>query len=407
MRRPHQLIGETYLLGSAALAFLLMAMSIAGIRWSRTPVIAGALVVIVVMALIIRRGAPFEWPRLGWPNLIDVATAILVAGYVRVTTLAPPAEADFYAMWGAKAKQFFMTGGIDWRFLQDALNLPSHVDYPMLLPLLYDVQALLAGGWPNERWLAVIHIATSVSALLVLRALLADEMPKLARAAATLIVMPLVFSPYFGLPEGLLVAYGTLALLFLRRAVRDGDAALALRSAVYLGLAASCKNEGLALLVAAAAAVVLTRPRLVTRLWPAIAIILPWLILKWHYGLESDLVQTGAFGRFVERIANPGPLLAALRDVPHGRAIFWIGVAVACAIGWRRAIREERFLTAAIVVQLLFFICAYLVTPYELAWHVSTSWERIVRQLLPAIALLALLGTVIRFRAESSNATDP
>jgi hypothetical protein len=70
-----------------------------------------------------------------------------------------------------------------------------------------------------------MHIGTSVSALLVIRALLADEMPKLARAAATLIVMPLVFSPYFGLPEGVLVAYGTLGLLFLRRAVRDDDAA--------------------------------------------------------------------------------------------------------------------------------------------------------------------------------------
>jgi hypothetical protein len=62
-------------------------------------------------------------------------------------------------------------------------------------------------------------------------------MPKLARAAATLILMPLVFSPFFGLPEGLLAVYGTLALLFLRRAIRDDDGALALRGAVYLGLA--------------------------------------------------------------------------------------------------------------------------------------------------------------------------
>ena len=49
---------------------------------------------------------------------------------------------------------------------------------------------------------------------------------------------------------------------------------------------------------------------------------------------------------------------------------------------------------------------AYLVTPYDLAWHVRTSWERIVRQLLPAITLLALLVTVIRFRVENTNAID-
>jgi len=324
-----------------------------------------------------------------------------------VTTLAPPAEADFYAMWGAKAKQFFMTGGIDWRFLQDPLNLPSHVDYPLLLPLLYDVQALLAGGWPDERWLSLMHIGTSVSALLVIRALLADEMPKPARAAATLIVMPLVFSPYFGLPEGVLVAYGTLGLLFLRRAVRDDAAAGALHGAVYLGLAASCKNEGMALLVAAAVAVALTRPRLIARLWPAIAIILPWLLLRWHYGLESELVQGGAFGRLTERLANPAPLIAALRGVPLGRELFWIGAAVALVLGARRLIREERFLTVATATQFLFFIGAYLVTPYDLAWHVRSSWGRIVGQLIPALALLALLVTAIRFRAASPEVAEP
>lgn len=407
MRRLLQLIGEAYLLGSAALAFLLMALSVFDIRWSRTLVIVAAIAIIIAAALVIRRHAPFEWPGLGAANLIDVLTLALIAGYVRLTTLAPPAEADFYAMWGTKAKQFFLTGGIDWRFLQDRLNLPSHVDYPILLPLLYDVQALMLGEWPDERWFALVHIATSVAALFVIRALLADEMPKLARAVATLILMPLVFSPYFGLPEGLLVAYGTLALLILRRALRDGDRAAALRGAAYLGLAAFCKNEGVALVAAVAIAVMLTKPRWILRLWPAVAIALPWFLLKWRYGLESDLVQTGAFGRLMDRLAHPGPLVEALRAVPHGGALFWIGVAVACLIGFRRILSEERSLAIAIVTQILFFIAAYLVTPYDLAWHVRTSWERIVRQLLPAIALLALLATVIRFRAENSNATDP
>ncbi len=406
MKRPLQLIGEAYLLGSAALAFLLMAFSVAGIRWSREAVIVAAVAIIIVAVLAIRRQGPFEWPRLGWANLVDLLTIALIAGYMRVTTLAPPAEPDFYAIWGAKAKQFFVTGGIDWRFLTDPLNFPSHVDYPLLLPLLYDVQALLLGRWPNERWLGLIHIAASVAALLVIRGYLADEMPKLARAAGTLIVMPLVFSPFFGLPEGLLVVYGTLALLFLRRAIRDGDGVLAMRGAMYLGLAASCKNEGLSLAVAAAIAIVLTRPRFATRLWPAMAIALPWLLLRWRYGLGNDLAQAGALDRLMNRVEHPGALLRALYEVPHGSALFWIGVLLACAIGLRRLVRQERFLAIAIVTQLLFFIGAYLVTPNEVVWHVRTSWERIVRQLLPAIALLALLVTVIRFRVENTNAID-
>jgi hypothetical protein len=407
LRRPLQLLGEAYLLGSAGLAFVLMAFSVFGIPWSRTVAIVAAIAVLVAAVLVIQRQAPFVWPRLGWANLIDLVTIALIAGYVRVTTLAPPAEPDFYAIWGAKAKQFFVTGGIDWRFLTDPLNFPSHVDYPVLLPLLYDVQTLLLGRWPDERWLGLVHIAASVAALLVIRGYLADEMPKLARAAATLILMPLVFSPFFGLPEGLLVVYGTLALLFVRRAIREGDSALAMRGAVYLGLAASCKNEGLSLMAAVAVAIMLTRPRFLTRLWPAVAIALPWLLLRWRYGLRNDLTQAGALDRLLDRVAHPGTMLRALYEVPHGSALFWIGVVLACAIGLRRLLREERFLTIAIVVQLLFFIGAYLVTPNEIVWHVRTSWERLARQLLPAIALLALLVTVIRFRVENTNATDP
>jgi hypothetical protein len=406
LRRPLQLIGEAYLLGSAALAFLLMAFSVAGIRWSRTVVIVAAIAILIAAIVIILRQRPFDWPRLGWANLIDLLTLALIAGYVRVTTLAPPAEADFYAMWGAKAKQFFVTGGIDWRFLTDPLNVPSHVDYPMLLPLLYDVQALLLGRWPDERWLGLVHIAASLAALMVIRGYLAGEMPKLARAAATLILMPLVFSPFFGLPEGLLAVYGALALLFLRRAIRDGNGAVALRGAVYLGLAASCKNEGLSLAIAVVLAVLLTRPRFVVRLWPALAVALPWLLLRSHYGLRNDLVQEGMLGRLLNRVAHPGPMLRALYEVPHGSTLFWIGVVLACAIGVRRLMREERFLALAILAQLLFFIGAYLVTPNEVVWHVRTSWERLVRQLLPSIALLALLVTVIRFRVGDTNATD-
>jgi hypothetical protein len=406
LRRPLQLTGEAYLLGSAALAFLLMAFSIAGIPWSRMVMVVAATAILIAAILIIRRQTPFEWPRLGWPNLIDILTLALIAGYVRVTTLSPPAEADFYAMWGTKAKQFFVTGGIDWRFLTDPLNVPSHVDYPLLLPLLYDVQALLLGRWPDERWLGLVHIAASLAALLVIRSYLADEMPKLARAAATLILMPLVFSPFFGLPEGLLAVYGTLALLFLRRAIRDDDRALVLRGAVYLGLAASCKNEGLSLAIAVALAILLTRPRFVFRLWPALAIALPWLLLRWRYGLHTDLAQTGAFDRMLDRLAHPGAMLRALYEVPHGSTLFWIGVVLACAIGARRLIRDERFLALAILAQLLFFIGAYLVTPSDVVWHVRNSWERLARQLLPSIALLALLVTVIRFRVGDTNATD-
>jgi hypothetical protein len=405
VRRLLQLAGEAYLLGSGALALLLMLLSMAGIRWSRGLMFVAALAAVVIAIVAIRRAGPFERPRITWATLIDVVTAVLIAGYARVATLAPPAESDFYGIWGVKAKQFFMTGGIDWRFLENPLNVPAHVDYPILLPLLYDVQALLAGAWPEERWLGLIHIASGVAALLVIRGLLAEEMPRLAGAAMTLILTPLICSPYFGLPEGLLAAYGTVALLFLRRALRDGDSAAALRGAVYLGLAASCKNEGLTLAVAAFAALALfggaSRWTVVARLWPAPAIVLPWLLLRGLHGLSAnDLMAPGMFDRLLDRAAHPSQLIGALWAA-SGQPLLWAGIALACIVGLRQILRMERFFATAILIQLLFFIGAYLVTPHDLASHVAVTWERIVRQLLPAMVLLGIVSTVIRFRPES------
>lgn len=407
MKRITQFLGETYLLGSAALAFLLMLMSIARVPWSRGVLIVGVIAILAAAVIAFRRNAPFAWPQFEVANAIDVITLILIAGYVRVTTLAAPAEADFYAIWGVKAKQFFRTGGIDWKFMLDPLNVPLHMDYPLLLPLLYDVQALLAGAWPDERWFSLIHIFAALAAWLVIRAQLADEMTKLQRAAATLIVMPLIFSPFFGLPEGLLVAYGTVGLLFLRRAVRDHAPSLAMRGAIYLGLAASCKNEGVSLLVAAAIALLVTRPRFILRLWPALAIVLPWMLVRSFYALPTDIMKTGMFDRLAARLSDPAAFVLAFRNASYGSPLFWIAIAIALAIGARRLLRQERFLFIAIAAQIVFFLAVYVVTPNDLAWHVRTSAERILRQLMPAIALLALLITVIRFRAENANAIDP
>lgn len=408
MRRVARFAGEVWLLGTAALAFLLMAMSLAGIRWSRGAMFLGVIAVVAAIVVIIRRGAPFERPRITAANAIDAFTLLLIAGYVRVATLAAPAEADFYGIWGVKAKQFFRMRGIAWRFVLDPINVPSHMDYPILQPLLYDVQALLNGAWPDERWLSLMHIGASIAALLIVRSLLAEEMSKLARAAATLILMPLIFSPFFGLPEGLLVAYGTVGVLFLRRAIRDGDPALVMRGAVHLGLAASCKNEGVSLLVAVAIAVLSTRPRLLPRLWPAVAVILPWMLVRSIYAIPTDLLQSGTFDRLIERAADPLAFLDTVhRNTSFGGPLFWIGVAAACLLGGKRLIREERFLATTIVLQLAFFTAVYLTTPYELPWHLRNSGERILRQVMPLVALLALLITVIRFRAENANATDP
>ena len=410
-RSWHGLIGEAYLLGAGAATFVLFALSLARIDWSRTTVGAGCVLVALVAVLVAIRGrAPRpEMPQLGLANLVDIVTAALAGGHFLLATAAPPVESDYLLIWGVKARMFLAAAGIDWSYLEAPLNIPAHTDYPLLLPLLYDVYAIVHGAWP-EAWAGFPTFAFGFAGLLVLRSLLAEEMPKLARAVTTLILVPVVFSPYIGLAEAPLIAYATIGVLYIKRGVAQASRGEIVTGAVFLGLAAWSKNEGLSLIGAVAVGMIVARRfRLLPWLFPAVAINVPWLILHRLHGLKVDLAAGGAIERLSARLSEPLPIVEALLPRTGMPALFWCGVAVAVAIGLRRMRADDRFLAVATAIQLLIYAGVYFMTPRDLMWHIDTSWARVLRQILPLIVLTAILPAfrVIRFRPENTNATDP
>ncbi len=48
---------------------------------------------------------------------------------------------------------------------------------------------------------------------------------------------------------------------------------------------------------------------------------------------------------------------------------------------------------AIVGVQILAYYAVYLITPYDLTWHLSYSIERIFLQVFPLIAFFVLLAT--------------
>lgn len=386
--RPTLRIAEAYLLGGGIAAGVLFGMSLLHLAWSRAALVAVLVVIAIAAAALARKRLAVAWPPL--PHPIDGLTALFVAGYARFATIGPSPESDFVTIWGLKAKAFAFAHGIDWRFLENPFNQFAHVDYPPLVSLLFDVQALIAGAWPGQ-WLGVVHVAFGVALLLVVRAFLEDLIPNKAwRAAATFAFVSAAFSPWLGLAEGPIAAYGTVGLLFLRR--RN-----VARGAVYLGLAACCKNEGLTLIVAAAIAMLIAGEwRRVARLWPAVVIAAPWVVLRSMHHLQTDLTTSGMGARTMQHLQNLRPMIAAMMRYPLGRPLMWIGIAGALAVGIVYVVTRERFLTAAIAIQIAFFIGAYLVTPHDVTWHVRWSWERIVSQLTPAIVFLAMTAIADR-----------
>jgi hypothetical protein len=369
-------LAESFLLGAGIAFGLMFVESLLHIPWSRAGVML-PLIAIAAIAIVVRRHAlRVALPRFHW---LDLVTLVLLAGYARFATMAPTPEYDFIGIWGVKAKEFFFARGVDWSWLGNPFNQFAHVDYPLLVPLTFDLQLLVSGGWP-DRWLGAMNAAFGAATLLVLIGCLDEEIDRpWFRALATIGLAWTALSPWIGLAEGAIVAYGTAGLLYIRR----GDVE---RGAVFLGLAACSKNEGLTLIAAVAIAMA---SRKVWRLWPAAAIAAPWLILRALYGLQTDLTAGAMLPRVVEHLSDPMPMLRAMFTYSLGKPLFWSGIFLALLVGVRR-LRRERFLAVAIAVQLAFFIGAYIVTPHDITWHVRWSWERIVTQLAAGIGFLAV-----------------
>jgi hypothetical protein len=452
-------IGEAYLLGAALVVAILFFLTLVHIRWS-LPILLGMMLLAAVAAVVVRGRVRASLsglrPRL---HVIDLLTALLVAGYIRFATWAPTVEYDFIGIWGVKAKEFFLAHGIDWKFLENPFNEFAHVDYPLLVPLVFDHYAIVAGQWP-DRWLGVVNVCFGVATLLIVRGFVAEETESpLVRALVMLAVVSSALSPWIGLAEGPLVAYGTAGVLWVRRGVRRGSDSVVLsepvilseakdlvrgsksssgilrvaqdgpgplpdaaeaaaphlavashwaasdvtRGAIFLGAAAMCKNEGLTLIIAVAVGLALAGAiRLIPRLWPAAVIAAPWLVLRSMHHLQTDLTTGSMAGRAIQHLGNLQPMIDAMRRYPLGRPLFWGGIIVAILVGVPQVARRERFLATAVLCQLLFFIAAYIVTPRDVAWHIRWSWERIVDQLGVLLVLLAFAASV-RPREESPS----
>jgi len=219
--------GFAFLLGSAACGLSLLILSLTEIRWSLVSLLCAAALMAVVGWVSTRRRAigpapppaipPDRITRLG--AVADSLSAVLVAGYALFATRAPTVEYDFIGIWGVKAREFWVAGGIDWRFLENPFNEFAHVDYPILLPLIFDVQTLIRGAW-DDRWLGLLFVAYGAAALLVARSFLIEEGGRALASIATLALMSSAFSPWLGLAEGPVVACGTGGLLFIRRGLQ-------------------------------------------------------------------------------------------------------------------------------------------------------------------------------------------
>src|SRR6266545_65961 len=390
--RGPMLVGLAFFYGSGWVFLAMLALAILHIQWTMLTATIGGLLGCLVPWLL--RGKNTQQPsnpateqqKLHW---LDIPTVVSITGFALFATAAPLWEWDFWAIWGMKARVFLERGSIDWRFLESRWNTYVHPDYPLLVPLNFDFVALLNGGW-SDRWLGLLSVAWAAALLLIVRDLAARESSVVPAALVTLIVVGLAASRYPGLAEGPLIAYGAAGVLFIRRALQLEDRTAWRHGALLLGLAANVKNEGVALLVAVAIALLVVRARDLLRLWPSLALAAPWLILRATHTLPTDIVSGSAMSRALERLPHAGAILMFLARRLY-EPWFWVVVLAGVLIAPAAMRRREKFVLLVTVVQLAFYVGSYFATPRDVEWHVATSWSRLTDQIAIPITVAVFL----------------
>lgn len=358
------------------------------------------------------------------------AAGVLVLPFLLL--LRQPVAWDAHSIWWLHAGYF--THGAT--FARDAIADPayafSHVDYPPLssstVAAIWSLLgtadfriAQLVTGVLNFSAIALLVFA--VRTVTVTGRALAGWLAAVGVGLATWALDP------FGATNGysdVLYSAAAVAAAILLLVGRDPLDQLRL-PLLLLAVAALTKNEGLVLVLLVTVATILRHGRglfartpdsrrrwgrVVLLCWPAAAG-LAWMAVIRGIGGSSDLAEQGRFGDLLAGDLNARGRLSQIFDAYAGRAGMIILAATLIAVLGMIFLRSRRheleigsdawiWLVAA--VHLATVTATYVITPYDLKWHLATSAARV---LLPVVLLLAASGAVWMVVASTAPSANP
>jgi hypothetical protein len=353
-------------------------------------------------------------------NLLVLTLAVLAAIWTIASIAATPhGQWDAMAVWNLKARFIYLTASDPLARIMDPALWDTQPDYPLLLP------SLVARGWQYAgRDTVVIPISLAVLFTASTVGVVFFGLKMLTRPLhAQLATVVLLSTPFFfrqGMAQYadvLVCCYITSAVLLycLYDAEPAGETArLPLLAGIAAGLAACTKNEGLlfVLVLAAVRLMVLAwrrfpnaaRRELIDLASGAAFGVVVLAAFKHLYSPPNPIVQ-GITGRvIIDRMGDwtyHARILKAFAQNSLRFGEWWICpllllmVHVAVA-RWKSAkAPSPGWTTAAWVTAGLIsgYYSVYLLSPYDLDWHLGTSLDRLLFQIWPtALVLYALLG---------------
>jgi hypothetical protein len=362
------------------------------------PGLASGIVEAALLAVLARRlagrGAAVVAPAAAWtwPQRLLAsccAQALLVAAVVawRAWAAAPWGGWDGWAIWNLHAR-LLARGGTDWPALLAAPQLSwTHPDYPRLVA----AGVARAWAWTGAESPAAAGLVSAAFAAALLGVLVAGLHVLRGRIAAAVGGLLLVGTPFFvtfATNEHADIPFAAYALA----AVVCGVRGWLIPAALFAGLAAWTKNEGLLFAAVFGAVLLTTQPRQkIGAILGALALgLLPVIGFKLGWAPANDLMGPTLAPRLAQLFdpARHGAILSALGRDLRQFGEWTVLPYFALALGWwasRRAQPVPRLVPLVIVLMAAGYYVVYLLSPHDLAWHLDTSLVRLLLQLWPLV----------------------
>jgi hypothetical protein len=343
------------------------------------------------------------------------ATAVVALFAVIASFVASPhGDWDAWAIWNQHARFLFRGGGSDtWRTLF-AIDW-TQPDYPLLLPASVARMWAYAG---HESTLGPALIATVLGAGSVALVVTAIAGRRGWIAGALMLGAPTFLTQISSQCADVPLACFIVAALAVTcgDVLRDPCSRIpAVVAGATSAMAAWTKNEGIVfalLMLIVALAVAVRRSGRAGRdgqrrdgwrqlLW-SMAGAAPALIAVVWFKLtlapESGLVEGQSLTVFASRLLDPHrhttvAMLMAQHAMRWSAPLAVTVFPLLCLVVAGMAIRGRAVRTMAAVVGLMLvsYYLVYVTTPFEISWHVSTSIDRLLVQLWPALVLTVFL----------------
>lgn len=343
------------------------------------------------------------------------AWLILLAGIGIIAQKTQPAalkhgDWDAWAIWNFHAK--YLSDPAHWHnLLRNTEN--AHAEYPLCLPATLAFLHRMAGG----HFSLALPFAFSCFIMLCIPVLIYTETLKKNIVIA-------VFALYFCTQDLFFIEKGVsqyadtlLGFLFLCALIcinyaRDGNRKMLTLTTFFLGCCVWTKNEGIilvAIFVAFYAPLLFARKNILSSMAGVLLPLIAWTTFKVGNPVENDMLakQSGNIRRLITDKARYKTIYESFKLNLNGKFHYLkIGVyiyMIICVIQKQFPHRQILLLFTC----LLAYMTIYLVTPYDLDWHLLTSQDRLMHQLMPAtMYVLADKFTEIKFSLPGKAAKE-